>query len=246
MNILLTNDDGCDAPGLRAAYDAIRDFGTVRVVAPRDERSACSHTLSLRSPIAVERRVNDEFGTFFAIDGTPADCVRLGVAELFEDAVDVVVAGVNRGANAGVDTFYSGTVAGAREGAILGMRSIALSQAIRRDVETDWNAAASFLETLIPELLSETLPGPGFWNVNLPAPMPDDARDRIRRVPVAIDALPPEFDRVEQGGAGNKHAEYRYGRLPAYWDRPVTEGTDFAVIVAGGVSVSAVPLRGTW
>ncbi|MCH7993153.1 MAG: 5'/3'-nucleotidase SurE, partial [Planctomycetes bacterium] len=85
MNILLTNDDGFDAPGLVAAYQAVCELGKVVVVAPRAERSACSHMITLRSPITVEPRQHDRFGAGFAVDGTPADCVRLAVAELIPE-----------------------------------------------------------------------------------------------------------------------------------------------------------------
>ena len=183
MNILLTNDDGYDAPGLRAAFEALRDLGTVHVVAPKEERSACSHTITLRRPITVERKKHPLFGPSFTVDGTPADCVRLATAALVEKPLALVVAGINRGANAGVDTFYSGTVAGAREGAILGIPAIAVSQSIRAEVETDWAPATDVTRTLVKQLITEQLPGSGFWSVNLPAPIPDDPMSHVQRVP---------------------------------------------------------------
>src|SRR3990172_6004881 len=157
MNILLTNDDGYDAAGLHAACDALAGLGTVYVVAPKVERSACRHTITLRRPITVERRTHAGYGVSYAVDGSPADCVRLAVAALVDRPIGLVVSGINHGANAGVDTFYSGTVAGAREGAILGIPSVAVSQAMR-GIEPDWRAATEITTSIIKHLLAEPLP----------------------------------------------------------------------------------------
>ena len=240
MNLLLTNDDGFDAPGLQAAYNALRDMGTVHVVAPITERSTCSHTITLRNPITVERRSHHLFGTSFAVDGTPADCVRLASATLLEHPIHLVVAGINRGANAGVDTFYSGTVAGAREGAILGMNAVAVSQAIRTNVETDWSAAQAVTTTLIKQLVKETLPGPGFWSINLPAPIPTDPEKHVHRVGVAVHPMPMSFDRSDHDDG--KTMEFGYGA--SYWLRDVSGPSDYSVIRDGGIAVTAIPLVG--
>ena len=240
MDILLTNDDGFDAPGLRSAYRALERIGHVYVVAPKTERSACSHTISLRGPINVERRQHEIYGTGFAVDGTPADCVRLAVSALSERPIDLVVSGINRGANAGVDTFYSGTVAGAREGAILGIRAIAVSQAVRAEVETDWQAASDVAETLVKALMKEELPGPGFWSVNLPAPIPNEPDKHVRRVPVAVHPMPMTFDRSDNGDG--KTLAFDYGA--SYWLRDVSGTSDYAAIRDGDIAVTAIPLVG--
>lgn len=240
MDILLTNDDGIDAPGLQAGFEAIRHLGRVHVVAPSTERSACSHTITLREPITVKRRRSDGFASAFAVDGTPADCVRLAWSALVDHPIKLVVSGINRGANAGVDTFYSGTVAGAREGAILGIPSIALSQGLRAGVETDWARASDVCRFVVDSLLSEELDGPGFWNVNLPAPIPDNARELIQRVPVAIHPMPMTFERSDTDDG--KTLEFGYGA--SYWLRDVSGPSDYSVIRDGGVSVTAIPLVG--
>jgi len=240
LSILLTNDDGYDAPGLYAAYEALRDIGTVHVVAPKTERSACSHTITLRGPITVERLKHDKFGTIHTLEGTPADCVRLALATLIEKPIHLVVSGINAGANAGVDTFYSGTVAGAREAAILGLRAIAVSQAIRTGVATDWEAVTDITTFLIEELVSETLPAPGIWNINLPAPLPADARNRIHRVPVAAHPIPMTFNRAESDDG--RTMEFGYGA--SYWLREVSVPSDYSVIRDGGIAVTAIPLFG--
>jgi len=240
MDILLTNDDGYDAPGLRAAYEAVRHLGKVHVVAPSTERSACSHTITLRNPIVVKRRTHDLFGPSFAVDGTPADCVRLAWTALIDQPIRLVVSGINHGANAGVDTFYSGTVAGAREGAILGAPAIALSQALRPGVETDWARAGDVCKHVVDMLSTESLPEPGFWSVNLPAPIADDATETIQRVPVAVHPMPMTFEHEEKDGGDT--LEFGYGA--SYWLRDVSGPSDYSVIRDGGVAVTAIPLVG--
>ncbi|MFQ5413429.1 MAG: 5'/3'-nucleotidase SurE [Phycisphaerae bacterium] len=241
MNIVITNDDGANAPGLRALFHAVRQLGRVHVVAPRTQRSACSHTLTLRTPITCNIIDLDGIGTVHAVDGTPADCVRLANAVLVEDPIDLVVAGNNRGANSGVDTYYSGTVAAAREAAQLGLQAVAVSQAVRGDTEIDWTAAARITRHVVASLAAERLEGPGFWNVNLPLPIPPDAEQRIRRVPVAQDPVPVGFDRVERDGDGA--VAFNLRSTPSYWSRDVAGATDFGVVRDGGVAVSAIGLR---
>lgn len=239
MNIVLTNDDGYDAAGLHAAFDALSGLGTVHVVAPKAERSACSHTITLRRPITVERRTHAGYGISYAVDGTPADCVRLAVSALVARPIGLIVSGINHGANAGVDTFYSGTVAGAREGAILGLPAIAVSQAMR-GTEPNWPAATEITALLIKELLAEPLPGPGFWSINLPSPIPPDARKQVQRVPLAVHPMPMTFDRSESDDG--KLMEFDYGA--SYWLRDVTGPSDYSVIRDGGIAVTAIPLYG--
>jgi 5'-nucleotidase len=242
MNILLTNDDGYDAPGLHAAHNALSRLGAVHVVAPKTERSACSHMITLRRPIKVEVLTHSDFGPIYAVEGTPADCVRLGVAELIDQPIDLIVAGINRGANAGVDVFYSGTVAGAREGAILGITSIALSCAVRAEFEIDWNAAGSIAAITVDELIREKLPAPGFWNVNFPTPIPADARSSVHRVPLATQPTPMKFDRIERDDG--RVMEFGYGA--PYWTRDVPSPTDYSVLRDGGIAITAVPLAGVF
>ncbi len=243
MNIVLTNDDGYTAPGIAAAFEALRGLGSVHVVAPMTERSACSHMITLRRPITVDRRSDEHLGRVYAVEGTPADCIRLASAELISEPIDLIVSGINRGANSGVDVFYSGTIAAAREGAILGIPSIAVSQAIRVGTDVDWSAAANAAGLLIRDLLAEELPGPGFWSVNLPLPIPPDVRDQVRRVPVATDPTPMTFDRITaDNGDDGRVTQYSYGA--SYWLRNVAEPTDYSTVRDGQIAVSAIPLCG--
>ena len=242
MNILLTNDDGFEAPGLLAAYRALTSLGTVHVVAPSAERSACGHMITLRGPIRVQRVTHPGLGLIHAVEGTPADCVRLGAVELIDGTVDLVVSGINRGANAGVDVFYSGTVAGAREGAILGIKSIALSCAVRTEPQIDWLAATDVTTWMVDDLMHDDLPGPGFWNVNLPTPIPDEPRSHVHRVPMATQPTPMKFDRVECDDG--KTMEFHYGA--AFWSREVPSPTDYSVMRDGGIAITAIPLAGSF
>jgi 5'-nucleotidase len=242
MNILLTNDDGCDAPGLASAFDALAELGTVHIVAPKAEQSACSHTISLYRPITVEAMTRERFGRIHSVDGTPADCVRLAVAKLLDGPIDLVVAGINLGANAGVDTFYSGTIAGAREAAMLGIPAIAVSQAVRSKVETDWAAASRVTADLVRELHREALPGPGFWSINLPAPIPPEPHKHVHRVPIATEPVLPGFEHIDSVDGRVQ----RFGYERGYWGREVSEPTDYSVVRAGGIAVSPVPLWGSF
>ena len=237
MKILLTNDDGYDAPWLMDTFKALQKIGSVHVVAPRVECSACSHAITLRRDIAVERRTHEVFGEAFAVSGTPADCVRLAISELIEGPIDLVVSGMNRGANTGVDTYYSGTVAAAREGAFMGLPAVAISQAIRNDVEIDWDVSTGIACGLAAELAKEPIPDGGFWNVNLPAPLPTDVANHLHRVPVASHPTPLSFDRSEDE-QGN--SSYRYGA--PFWSREVGGDTDYAVVRDGGIAVTAISL----
>ncbi len=240
MNIILTNDDGYQAPGLAAAYEALRALGTVHVVAPREERSACSHAITLRRPITVRREAHPSMGPIFTVEGSPADCVRLAAVALIDKPIDLVVAGINAGANAGVDTWYSGTVAGAREAAVLGLKAVAVSQARRAERETDWARAGEATGIVLRHLFDQTLPGPGFWNVNLPAPIPSEVEKSIEHVPVSTQPVPMQFDRRE--GDDGQSMQFAYGA--SYWLRDVSGPSDYSVLRDGRIAVSAVPLFG--
>ena len=164
MNILVTNDDGVHAPGIKALAEKLREVGEVTVVAPLREMSAVSHALTISAPLRFEHH---EDRTFF-VEGTPADCVNLAVGKLLPNPPDIVVSGINRGANVGDDIAYSGTVAGAREAAMLGVPSIAISLA-SKDEDADYRAAASFASEIVRTLVEKKeWSRRTFLNVNVP------------------------------------------------------------------------------
>ncbi len=166
--ILVTNDDGVHAPGLAALGAALSVLGEVRIVAPEREQSACSHSLTLRSPLRViEVRPGVQ-----SVAGTPADCVNLAVTRLLPRRPDLVLSGINRGANLGDDVFYSGTVGGAREGCFHGLASLAVSLAVRADAAADFTHAAAFAVRVARRLLRHGLPPRTLLNLNAPPGLP--------------------------------------------------------------------------
>ncbi len=162
--ILVCNDDGINGPGLRPLADAMRALGRVTVVVPAQERSADSHALTLHKPIRVHRVSPG----VYTINGKPADCARLGILELLKGRVDLVVSGINLGFNLGDDTVYSGTVAAAREAALLDAPAIAFSQ---DPEETRYGPAARFARSLARQVLARGLPRGICLNVNFPRPL---------------------------------------------------------------------------
>lgn len=162
--ILVTNDDGYDAPGIVALAAALGAVGRVVVVAPDREHSGASHALTLRRPLRVTADGPDRF----RVDGTPTDCVHLGVFELAGGRIDLVVSGINRGYNLGDDVTYSGTVAGAMEAALLHVPAIAVSTAAADQGGPDYDGAARFVCELAREVLRRGLSEGRFLNVNVP------------------------------------------------------------------------------
>ncbi|MFO7297061.1 MAG: 5'/3'-nucleotidase SurE [Proteobacteria bacterium] len=172
MRILLTNDDGINAPGLQALKEiALALSDDVWIVAPEIDQSGASHSLTLREPIRM-RRIDDKT---FAVRGTPADCVIMAIRHLLRDELPtLVLSGVNRGANIADDVTYSGTVAGAIEGTLLGVRSIAMSLACGKDSEIRWDTAIAHGPEIVRRLLAVDWPEGVLMNVNYPDCAPDE------------------------------------------------------------------------
>lgn len=168
MKVLLTNDDGIYAPGLMALYRELSEGFEVHVVAPESEMSAVGHAITLTSPLRV--RVVNRNGSFFGygVTGTPADCVKIAVQELLGTPPDIVLSGINLGANVGVNVLYSGTVSAATEGAFLGIRSAAISLDARRQ-NPDFRFAARFSRQIIHFMVKFGLREGTALNVNIPA-----------------------------------------------------------------------------
>ena len=170
MRFLITNDDGFDAPGLAALYRALLPLGSVTVVAPATCHSSRGHAVDTKNAIRLERRVVEPFGTISVVHSTPADCIRVGLRHVMSEPPDFVIAGINPGANLGVDLFYSGTAAAAREAAILGVPAIALSRLIHPGFPIDWEKLSVHVERVLRLMLSPEygLPEGHFWNINFP------------------------------------------------------------------------------
>lgn len=166
MRILLTNDDGIYAPGIRALRRQLIQLGDVTVVAPATEQSGVGHSITLQTPLVIEEAYEDEMPIGWLVEGSPADCVKLACLELMEQPPDLVVSGINMGSNAGINVLYSGTVAAAIEGAFFGLRSIALS--LEYSENPNFDHAAEIGTRVVARIL-EHQPSPGsLFNVNLP------------------------------------------------------------------------------
>jgi len=162
MRILVSNDDGYFSPGITCLVEALRTVAHVDVVAPERDRSGASNSLTLTRPLRLNRAANG----FYFVDGTPTDCVHLAITGLLEQEPDIVISGINHGANLGDDVIYSGTVAAAMEGRFLGLPAIAVSLAGRKD--GNFASAARVVLDLLSKLKNHPLPSDTILNVNVP------------------------------------------------------------------------------
>jgi 5'-nucleotidase len=240
MRILLTNDDGVTSRGLYAAKQALEQVGEVAVIAPDSNRSAVGRGITIHRALTVTEVTLRDGSTGYATDGTPVDCVRFADLGLVGERPDLIVSGINYGVNLGDDVTYSGTVAAAFEGIILGIPAIAISQQslepqldFRRKERFDFAPAAEFLPVLVRELAERGLPDRTILNVNVPPP--PVAGVRVARLGRRIyrDQLELEADY-----AGRRR--YRiYGDDPSYHDEP---GTDFQAVAGGCIAVTPIHL----
>jgi len=228
MRILVSNDDGYLAPGIVALAEALSALAEVTVIAPDRDRSGASNSLTLKQPLYLHRHSSG----FISVEGTPTDCVHLALNGLLEEPPDMVVSGINSGANLGDDVHYSGTVAAAMEGRFLGVPAIAVSLAGTRWRHFD--TAASVARRLVARLQNEPLPADTILNVNVPdLPEAELAGFQVTRL-------------------GNRHKSEPVVRAtdprgrPIYWIGPAGfeqdagEGTDFFAVRQGQVSITPI------
>ncbi|GAB3496675.1 5'/3'-nucleotidase SurE [Curvibacter fontanus] len=231
MKILISNDDGYQAPGIVALYEALKDVAEVEVVAPEHNNSAKSNALTLHSPLYVHRAANG----FRYVNGTPADCVHIALTGLLGYRPDLVVSGINNGANMGDDTIYSGTVGAAMEGYLFGIPAIAFSQ-----TEKGWkhlDAAAARARQLVAEMLAQRMVGAQPWllNVNIPC-LP---REQLKPAKVCRLGRRHAAEPVITQTSPRGDTMYWIGAAgPAMDD---SEGTDFHATSQGHVAVT--PLK---
>jgi 5'-nucleotidase len=232
--VLVSNDDGISAAGLKLLEKAIKPLvGEVWVVAPETEQSATSHSLTLRQPLRI-RKISKRR---YAVDGTPTDSVLLGISEVMKDnPPDLVLSGVNRGGNIGEDVIYSGTVAAAMEGALLGVPSIAFSQVYDDSRRVHWATAEHWIGPVLKYLAKSDWPKNVLMNVNFP---PVNAGDVTSIEPV-------RQGRRKIGGALTPGVDPR--GEPYYWVGPQREedrarkGTDLEAVLRGAISVTPLTL----
>lgn len=228
MNLLVTNDDGIEADGLEALVSAARTLGSPVVVAPAKPQSGVSHAVTWHEGVRIEPRGDKRF----AIHGTPADCIRLGLLRLVPDA-KWVLSGINHGANLGADIHYSGTVAAVREAVLHGWPGVAVSYYYIAGVEFDWERAADWVAPILADLLAKPIEAGLFYNVNLPNLPSGAERPEAVWCPLDPNPLPLNYRHEEESGlyyAG----DYRL--------RHQTPGGDVEVCFGGRIAITAVRL----
>jgi 5'-nucleotidase len=185
MQILLTNDDGIYAPGLRALERALQSMGDVQVVAPLTEQSGVGHAITYLTPLMAREVYDGQRRRGWAVEGSPADCVKLAVAELCEVRPQLVVSGINHGQNAGINVLYSGTVAAAIEGAFFGITSVAVS--LEFDEHAKYEQAARLARSVIEQILARKGARPQLYNLNIPtAALAGERPPRLKVVPMDV------------------------------------------------------------
>jgi 5'-nucleotidase len=242
LNVLLTNDDGIEAEGLQAMRRALVGLEGVRlaVVAPDGNRSAMARSITTRRPLWVQEVPFSDGTVGYATDGTPVDCVRLASLGLIEDfTADMVVAGINHGANLGDDITYSGTVAAALEGVVLGLPAIAVSQQSRAgglDYRFDggfhFDVAAAFVARMVERIEEVPLPSRTLLNVNVPAGEPSGVEVTSLGKRIYRDEL-----KLVESEEEHRSRYWIYGSDPGFHDEP---GTDLAAVAAGRVAVTPI------
>lgn len=225
MTFILTNDDGIDAPGIRALSKALGGEGII--VAPKEPHSGCGHRVTTHKPIQLEKRSSLEY----AVNGTPADCTRIALKHIKKEP-KWVLSGINAGGNLGVDVYISGTVAAVREAAMHGIPGVAISHWIKRPLTIDWDLATKWTEKVLELLWNKPLESGTFWNVNLPHLESDSSEPDIIFCEGSIHPLPVNY-RVE-GDLLYYQGEYA--------KRERLKGTDVDVCFSGNIAVTLIKL----
>lgn len=236
MRILLTNDDGIYAPGLRAMRQELLKVGEVVVVAPATEQSAAGHSVTLLNPLLVSEVYDDDGQTFigWAVEGRPADCVKLALLELLPDPPDVIVSGLNAGSNAGINVLYSGTVAAAIEGAFYRRTAIAVSLEYDRKIY-DYPKAARYARQVIEQILA-TRPADGsLFNVNIPVLERGPVKG-VKVLPQNISPYTEKFDRRV-----NPRGRTYFWASPDFLCPDPHPGTDVEALAEGYITIT--PLK---
>ena len=223
MKLLLTNDDGINAEGLQALWHAASQLGDPYLIAPAGPQSGCSHTVTTHGGVKIESRGERRY----AIHGTPADCVRMGLHKLLPDA-SWVLSGINHGGNLGADVYYSGTVAAVREGVLHGWPGIALSHYRHKGREFDWERAARLIVPVLSQLMALAPERGAFWNINLPHLAPEERDPEVVFCPLDPTPLPLSY----------RHQEGEFHYDGDYFSRQREPGCDVDVCFGGRIAVT--------
>ena len=228
--ILLTNDDGWNAPGIIKLYEFFKSENDVTVIAPSGERSAIAHSISLGKEVVFTRESNG----FISVSGTPTDCVSLGVRSFMKAPPDLLVSGINLGPNMGDDITYSGTVAAAMEGCILGIPSISIS--INSKADFNFNVIDNHLNEIIDKYLESAIPAKTFININYP----NIETTAIKGIQVTSLGHHTYFDNIEITEESEKRIIYLNKHAAARFED--IEGTDFWAVDRGYISITPIKL----
>jgi 5'-nucleotidase len=231
--VLLTNDDGYEAAGLRALAEELKDFAQVNIVAPSWERSGAAQSLTLRHPIVCHRIAENEW----AIDGTPADCVIVALHKLLQEPPDLVISGINHGANLGENVYYSGTVGAAREAVIHHVPALAVSLCSKR-VNADFAPSAKLARRTAEMILKEGLPTQVLLNVNVPESWKGVVRFSRQSKKITRTVL-------REGEDPKGHPYFWLSEQRMDREMELDAGSDYAAIFAGEVSVTPLHLDPT-
>ena len=233
MQILLTNDDGIYAPGLAALERELVKLGDVCVVAPQTEQSGVGHSVTFLTPLIVKEIFEGDRRRGFAVEGSPADCVKIAVAEFCPQRPDLVVSGINGGLNAGINVLYSGTVAAAIEGAFFDITSIAVS--LEYNEHARFDQAAALARSVIEQILEQKRPGPQLYNLNIPTAALERP-SQLRMVPMGVARYGEDF--IERRDPRGRRYFWATNEPPP---PPGVEETDLTALAKGDVTLT--PLR---
>jgi 5'-nucleotidase len=242
VRVLLTNDDGIEAEGLQSLRRELLKVDGIEldVIAPDSNRSATARSITTRSPLWVQEVEFDDGTSGYATEGTPVDCVRFADLGLLGSKPDLIVSGINHGSNLGDDVTYSGTVAAALEGIVLGLPAIAVSQqSVAREMsfmpgrEFDFGVAAPFTAALVERVIEHGMPEGTLINVNVPGGTPEGVE--VTRLGKRL--YDDELDLVEESESDGRKRYRIYGFEPSFEDR---EGTDLAAIHRGKIAVTPI------
>ncbi len=233
-HILITNDDGIGADGIRKLAEIARSFGDVTVIAPDVQRSAVSHHCIFSRPLILKEY---DFGMdgikAYALDGTPADCVRVGIFTVMDSKPDIVLSGINHGPNVSSDVQYSGTVGAALEAAFLGVHAIAVSYANYQFEATD--IVDRYLPELLEEHMKKPLPANQIWNINIPDCPADECMGIMRNAAINMDNYYDERYLKEKTGEKTWSVTNTVGRI---WQGP--ENSDIHAVINKYIAVGTV------
>ncbi len=231
--ILITNDDGINAPGINALIKEVGQLGDIEVVAPSVERSAVGHAITLSDPLRVWKFKKNTHWQGYAVSGTPADCVKIAVNSILDRSPDLVISGINLGSNTGINVIYSGTVSAATEGTILGIPSFAISLTTYQ--EPDFALAARFAVKIARQVLRHGLPKRTLLNVNVP----NVPEEEIKGIVITRQGMAPFAEEFERRVDPKNRAYYWMGGSKT----ETVEGNDVDDVVVKQQKISITPIK---